>query len=98
MTQTSGRSVSSVSQTMSSSVSARISTFAAPPRRSARSFTWATDSSPVMSSVRFVALIACSAVSSSVDLPKTAAEHAIELIDAGRDPLRLLDRDVDKPE
>ena len=38
--------------TTSSSVSARISTFAAPPSRSARSFTCATDSSPVISSVR----------------------------------------------
>ena len=52
MTQTSGRSVSSVSHTVSSSVSARISTFAAPPRRSARSFTCATDSSPVISRTR----------------------------------------------
>ena len=68
-TQTSGRSVRSVSQTVSSSVSARIWTFPAPPSRSARSFTWATDSSPVTSREERVSPIARNAIRSSVDLP-----------------------------
>ena len=52
ITHTSGSSRSSVAQTVSSWVSARISTFAAPPRRAARSLTWATDSSPVTRTTR----------------------------------------------
>ena len=52
ITQTSGRSRSSVAHTASSSVSARISTCSEPPSRAARSFTCATDSSPVTSSAR----------------------------------------------
>ena len=70
ITQTSGRSRSSVAQTASSSVSARISTASVPPSRAARSFTWAVDSSPVTSSARRPAAeIAPSALSRSVDLP-----------------------------
>ena len=52
MTQTAGRSRSSVAQIASRSVSARISTRSAPPRRVARSLTCAFDSSPVTSSAR----------------------------------------------
>ena len=70
MTQTSGRSASSVAHTTSSSVSARISTVSAPPSRAARSETCAADSSPVTRSARRpLRAIAPSALSRSVDFP-----------------------------
>ena len=69
MTQTSGRSRSSVAQTSSRFVSARMWTSAPPPRRSARSFTCAADSSPVTRRTLCSALSERSAMSKSVDLP-----------------------------
>ncbi len=63
------RSRSSVAETMSRSVSARMRTSPAPPRRSARSFTCAADSSPVTRATVRSALIARNAMSNSVDLP-----------------------------
>ena len=107
MTQTSGRSASSVAHTVSSSVSARISTASAPPSRAARRETCAADSSPVTRSARRpLRAIAPSAVSRSVDFPtpgspptrtsdagnEPAAENAVELGDAGRDALGLVGR------
>ena len=74
-----------------------------PPSRAARSFTCATDSSPVIRSARRSRLRSRRArCRSSVDLPtpglaadederrghEPAAEHAVELRDAGGDPLR----------
>ena len=109
MTQTSGRSVSSVAQTASSSVSARISTASAPPSRAARSETCAADSSPVTSSARRpLRAIAPSAREQERRLPdarlaadedergrhEPAAEHPVELGDAGRDALGLVGGDV----
>ena len=52
ITQTAGRSCSRVAHTVSSSVSARISTVSAPPSRVARNETCAADSSPVTRSAR----------------------------------------------
>ena len=85
ITQTSGRSRSSVAQTVSSSVSARISTFPAPPRRAARSFTCAVDSSPVTSKARRSFEMAASAESSSVDLP-TPGSPPTSTSEAGTSP------------
>ena len=56
-----------------------------PPRRSPRSFTWATDSSPVTSSARRSFEIARSAISSSVDLP-TPGSPPTSTSDAGTSP------------
>ena len=85
----------------------------APPSRSARSLTCATDSSPVTSSARArLARSRAGRMRSSVDLPtpgsppsstseaghKPASEHAVELRDAGGDPRRLLDLHLDEPE
>src|SRR5205823_4447663 len=69
ITQTSGRSACRVWQTVSNSVSARISTAPAPPSRSARSLTCATASSPVTSSARRSREMVARALSSSVDFP-----------------------------
>ena len=85
ITQTAGRSRSSVAQTASSSVSARISTPSQPPSRAARSFTCATDSSPVTSSARRSREIAPSAFRSSVDLP-TPGSPPTSTSDAGTSP------------
>ena len=110
ITQTSGRSRSSVAQTASSSVSARISTCSQPPSRAARSFTCATDSSPVTSSARLDCEIGAERHQEQRRLAdarlaadeherrrhEPAAEHAVELVDTGRDPRRLLGDDVDE--
>jgi hypothetical protein len=69
ITHTSGRSRSSVAQTSSRFVSARMFTSAPPPRRSARSLTCAADSSPVTRRTRRSALSERRAMRSSVDLP-----------------------------
>ena len=75
----------------------------APPSRSARSFTWAADSSPVTSATFLALLIARRAMSSSVDFPIPGSpltrtseagtspppEHPIELGNAGRKPVGL---------
>ena len=84
-TQTAGRSWSSVAQTTSRSVSARISTRSQPPSRCARSFTCATDSSPVTRSARRSREIAPSAVRRSVDLP-TPGSPPTSTSDAGTSP------------
>ena len=86
MTHTSGRSASSVAQTESSSVSARMSTDSAPPSRAARSDTCDADSSPVTSSARRPArAIAPSAVSRRVDFP-TPGSPPTSTSDAGTSP------------
>ena len=84
-----------------------------PPSRAARSFTCAVDSSPVTSSARRPAAeIAPSALEQERRLAdarlaadeheagrhEPAAEDAVELGNAGRDPLRLLGVDVDEAE
>ena len=85
ITQTAGRSRSTVSQTTSSSVSARISTSSQPPSRAARSFTCATDSSPVTRSARRSREIAPSAFRRRVDLP-TPGSPPTSTTDAGTSP------------
>ena len=101
-TQTSGRSRSSVAQTSSRFVSARIWTSPAPPSRSARSFTWAADSSPVTSTTLPLVRhrpqrheeqrrLADARVAGDEDergRDEPAAEHAVELGNAGRDRAR----------
>ena len=66
-------------------VSARISTCSAPPRRAARSFTCAVDSSPVTSSARRSREIAASAISRSVDFP-TPGSPPTRTSEAGTSP------------
>ena len=85
ITQTAGRSRSSVAQIASRSVSARISTRSAPPSRAARSLTCAVDSSPVTSSARRSREIAASAISSKVDFP-TPGSPPTSTSDAGTSP------------
>ncbi len=85
ITQTSGRSRSSVAHTTSRFVSARISTCSAPPSRAARSFTCAVDSSPVTSRARRSREIAASAISSSVDFP-TPGSPPTRTSEAGTSP------------
>ena len=112
MTQTSGRSCSSVAAIASRSVSARISTRSVPPSRSARSFTWAADSSPVTSSARRACEIWASADEQQRRLTdaglaahehergrdKAAAEHAVQLGHPSRDPLGVLALDLGEAE
>ena len=85
ITQTSGRSRSSVAHTTSRFVSARISTCSAPPSRAARSLTCAVDSSPVTRRARRSREIAASAISSSVDFP-TPGSPPTRTSEAGTSP------------
>ena len=109
MTQTSGRSASSVAHTVSSSVSARISTGSAPPRRAARSDTCAArlltgheqraataarDRAERREQERGLPDARLTADEDERCGHEPATQHTVELGDAGRDALGFVGRDV----